>query len=413
MAHARLSPSSAHRWMRCPGSVVLSDGTPDRGSAYAAEGTVAHDFGAKLLEDPTFEVPVGDTVEADGFHVHVTPEMKHHVHDYAKLVREYAGDGLLMAEQKVSIGHLTGEDGATGTSDVIIVKGTELIVIDLKYGMGLKVFAEENEQLQMYALGAYAAVELLHDITEVTMVIHQPRLNHVSEWTISLAKLLEFAEDIAAAAAQVSAAADLDFAVNIQGSADGSLMDDGFLSAGEKQCKFCAAKATCPALKAEVFASVSSMAAASAADFADLVAPKVAADTDGGLLAEAMSKVKLIEGWCDAVRAETERRLLSGTAVVGFKLVQGRGTRKWTEEEKVEKILKGFRFRVDDIYERKLVSPAKAEKLLKEKPERWEKVKPFITQSDGKPSVALATDARPAMATMVADDFRDLAQTAK
>ena len=212
MAHAKLSPSGAHRWMACPGSVVLEADYPDEGSSYAREGSAAHELAAIVLEedDDTAANYIGKRVEFyDGDEPvlwEVTEDMARHVDDYVKLVREYAQGGTLMVEQRLGIGHITGEEGAKGTSDVVIVKGGELIVMDLKFGMGVKVDAAENPQLQLYALGALNEFDMLADFHTITMVIHQPRLNHVSEWSIPVQDLHAFADRARDAAAKVERA---------------------------------------------------------------------------------------------------------------------------------------------------------------------------------------------------------------
>ena len=212
MAHAKLSPSGAHRWMACPGSVVLEAHYPDSSSDYAREGSAAHELAAIVLEEKDDRAAnyVGKRVEFfdgnDPVLWEVTQSMADHVDDYVKLVREYAQGGTLMVEQRLGIGHLTGEEDAKGTSDVVIVKGGELIVMDLKFGMGVKVDAADNPQLQLYALGALNEFDMLGDFHTVTMVIHQPRLNYVSEWSIPVQALLQFGEEVRAAAANVERA---------------------------------------------------------------------------------------------------------------------------------------------------------------------------------------------------------------
>jgi hypothetical protein len=123
-----------------------------------------------------------------------------------------------------------------------------------------------------------------------------------------------------------------------------------------------------------------------------------------------MAKVGLVEDWCKSIRAETERRLLAGKRVDGFKLVEGkRGNRRWGSEAEVEDLFKTFRMRQDEMYDLSLISPTKAEKVFKQNPKRWAKVTELITQSEGKPSVAPATDKRPEMVVSnLTDEFRDL-----
>ena len=158
---------------------------------------------------------------------------------------------------------------------------------------------------------------------------------------------------------------------------------------------------------------VGGSAAATLDEFADFVPETVDMQTGDNYLPIAMAKVELVEQWCKAVRAEVERRLLAGQQVDGYKLVEGkRGNRKWGSEESVEALFKSFRLRQDEMYDFSLISPTKAEKLFKENPKRWAKVKDLITQNEGKPSVASANDKRPALVVQsVADDFRDLLPT--
>ena len=386
-AHARLSPSGAHRWMRCPGSVALEAPFPDNSNRYSAEGTLAHDLAARYFQDAVDpHTLVGTEATVDGFDFTISKEMAAFVVDYAKLVREYAEGGMLLVEKRVDFSPVINVPDSFGTSDAIIIKGDELIVVDLKYGMGVKVDATENEQLQLYALGALNDFGILADFAMVTMVIHQPRLNHVSEWTIPVEQLREFGED-----ARLSAVEVLDH-------------ETPRLEAGEKQCRFCKAKAVCPALNDSV--SLATAGVATVADFAEFL-PTLVEDE----LSTAMSRVELVEQWCKGIRAEVERRLLAGTPVEGYKLVAGRkGNRAWADAAEAEQIMKkSFRLRDDDMYTKVLISPVAAEKLLKDTPKRWARVQDLITRGEGKPSVAPATDTRPALAiASVADEFRAL-----
>jgi len=411
MAHAKLSPSGAHRWMRCPGSVVLEAQYPDESSSYAREGTAAHELAALVLEDDeaTAQAYVGKRIayndHGEDVQWPITQDMADYVDDYVKLVRERAEGATLLVERKLPIDHITGEKGATGTSDVVIIDhaNAEIVVIDLKYGMGVRVSAEENEQTQLYALGALEEYSVLGDFAHVSMLIHQPRLNHVSEWTITVEQLLTFAKSASFAAGQCDLARSL----------DGEDAIAGFLSPGEKQCRFCKAKATCPALRAEITEVVGGSSAATLDEFSDFTPEPVDMQTGDNYLPIAMAKVGMVEDWCKAVRAEVERRLLAGQNVDGYKLVEGkRGPRKWSDADDIEQLFKSFRLRQDEMYDFTLISPTKAEKVFKENPKRWAKVQERITQSTGKPSVAPATDKRQAIAVQsVADDFRDLMQT--
>lgn len=347
---------------------------------------------------------LGEKIRVGTREFEVTRDMAGHVQRYVDFVRQKAEGKMLLVEQRVPIGHITGEEGAAGTADAIVIDATnrEIIVIDLKYGMGVKVEAEENEQAQMYALGAVEECEVLADIDHITMVIYQPRIaDGVSEWRISRADLERFAERAAAGGDNVRAAAKL--------GTDHDGWGEQYLSPSTKGCRFCKAKSSCPALRAELF-EVMGAAPATPEDFAEFLVDEVTDQTGDNWLSVSMSKVDMVEGWCKAVRAEVERRLLKGGSVDGFKLVQGRqGPRKWVDETKAEELLKSFKLKQDEMYDRSVISPTTAEKLLKENARRWPKVEALITRSDGKVSVAPASDKRSAASVVAtAEDFRDL-----
>jgi hypothetical protein len=374
--------------MRCPGSLLLEEKLPDTSSVYADEGTAAHEVAAWILasdlDEATARKVVGELgVEVNGKVWPITDDMIDHCIDYAKLVREYANGSPILVERRLEFSHVVDVPNQFGTSDAVVLGGDTLFVVDLKYGMGVKVDAMDNEQLQLYALGALKEYEFLGDFQYVQMVVHQPRLNHVGEYVVTVPELLAFGRRAKEAAAM-------------------ALTPNATLVPGEKQCRFCKAKATCPALREEVLDIV----AADASDFDALTANNVRTDGDTDYLSVAMDKVSLVEDWCKAIRAEVERRLMAGQTVPNYKLVEGRqGNRAWVDKEAIEALFQSWRLRKDEMYDFSLISPTKAEKLLT--PVRWEKAQSLISRSAGKPSVAPVTDRRPAISggAATADEF--------
>jgi len=410
--------------MACAGSAALERGLLS-GSVYSDEGTAAHALGAMCLvagDDPArylgrlLHVLDGDYVEtlpetgdvtgARSFPVNA--EMVEAISKYVTGVRErmqeYTLAGALqvdlLVEQALPIEHITGEAGAVGTGDAVIIAvfahRTVVDVWDLKYGRGVAVDAVGNEQGQMYALGALEKYALLYDFTDARITISQPRASDTPrEWDRTVEQLAEF---------KLKASSAARLATDIMA---GVYVGTPALVPGAEQCRFCKAKATCPALADYVGVTVG-------ADFSALAASKTAIEvpSDLSLLGVKLAAVGLIEDWCKAIRGAVEGALFGANnsaaaqAMLGFKLVQGRrGNRAWSSAEDVEALLKKMRLKREEMYTFSLISPTVAETLLGAQPKRWDKVLPMITQAPGQPSVAPIDDKRAALVFAPADDF--------
>jgi hypothetical protein len=426
--HARLSPSGAEKWATCPGSMALEALEPDSSNDYSDEGTAAHFLAALCLEQGknaadfrTQSIAIFNGKADWKFCAHKYPgvkmgnvftiddEMAGHVQTYLDKVREYATGKMLMVEQRMSISHLTGEEDAAGTGDTVIldIEGSEIIVADLKYGMR-EVDGDNNKQLKIYALAALKEFEMYGDFQTVRTVIIQPRIGHYPEWSCTIDELQAFGMEVRAAADEAQKAK--------------ALYDQGceitaFLNPGD-HCRnnYCKARATCPALSKFVTDSIGEdFENMDAKNYTQAIGSDMVRALTPEQLGEKMDAIALIEDWCKAVRAKVEAELFAGRAVPGYKLVQGKkGNRQWTSKEEAEAMLKGFKLKVGEMYDLKLISPTSAEKLAKAAvigPRQWPKLSAYITQAEGSPSVAPESDKRPALVvTPVADAFEDLTQ---
>lgn len=374
--------------MNCPGSVVLEAGQPDGESDSSREGSIAHALAAHCLLNKLNAVDVAEVKYEDKI-VPVTAEMQGYVQEYLDYVWARAAGLDLMVEQRVELEPFTGEKGAQGTADAIVLAdtGEYLDLIDLKYGANPKnkVLAENNEQLQMYALGAIRQFEMFGEFKKVRLHIHQPRLDHEDMWETDSAALVAFAAGVAKAVERIR-------------EAQKSNSLEGFLHPGTKTCTWCRAKAVCPALASQV-------AQATGADFNDVTQTALIDPPDIGA---AMDKAELIEIWLKGVRAKAEGDLLNGQPVRGYKLVEGKkGNRDWTDDAAAEKEMKAMRLTQEKMYSFKLLTPTKIEKVLKNNPKLWARLDILIDRKPGKPSVAHANDPRPVYDPKPAADFSD------
>lgn len=424
--HAKLSPSASHRWLYCHGSLALEQQFKDSGnSEFAAEGSAAHLVGETclgenrsaydligvkiLVDDNGAHFAVDEPVtKGEVFTYVVDEEMAMYVQfGYVAPVKEIVGNDFQFfeVENRVDFSAIVNLDGQFGTSDVIAVtKDGELQIHDLKYGRGEICYATKNSQLMLYALGALEKFELMYDITSVRVFIHQPRLEHFSEWGCSLEELRAFGEFAKEQAAKTIKLIEV---INLHGEKHAlDLIPPEAYSPGDKECRWCKAKAICPALADFVKKTID-------CDFE--VIEDVSIDFKPLPVDELSSKMQacdLIEIWIHGVRAEVERRLFEGIHVPKYKLVKGRkGARYWTVEVPgVERALKKAKLKTDQIYTKKIISPSQVELLKKSgaiTAKAWLAIQALIDQNDGKPSVAPEYDKREALVleNAAADDF--------
>jgi hypothetical protein len=365
MKHATLGASSAHRWAYCPGSVAASADLPNTSSPFAEEGTAAHEMAEEVL---------GSSWPMTKLNNFENQEMANHVFVYTEYVeRLKTGADLTMIEQRVDYSDWV--PGGFGTADAIVLRGDTLHVIDLKYGMGVQVYAENNPQGMLYALGAYNEIRHAADVKRVVITIVQPRLDHISEWEISIPDLLKWAEWISQRA-------------------EATEEPDAPRIAGESQCKFCLAKHNCGALlKHTTDAMLTEFE-----DLDNLPPPDTLTEEQVGA---ALAAKSLIEGWLNAVQAHVVERLENGQGFPGFKLVAGRSSRSWIDEDAALKNLSEMVGLDRAMTEPKLISPPQAENVLGSK--RKADIQSMIAKAEGKPTLAPDSDKRPAVNVQLSD----------
>jgi hypothetical protein len=403
--HAQLSPSKRSRWALCPGSIREEAKYPETGSGPAAiDGTHSHTLLEHCikngLSDPHDQV--GEVFNDHEGTFMVDSDRAARVKIAIDYIREESVGGMfkVISEERVDPEHLLGRKDLSGTVDCQIIGGDILELIDYKDGMGV-VSAEGNLQLEQYAYGVLADYKLpvngAYPFSTVRMTIIQPKLalrgmHPITSYEVSVRHLLANMGTIIAQAAATDA-------------------PDAPLVPGESQCKFCRAKGSCSALANNVMKEVGIMfqpVVTQTLDVAQQSADKDPSTMDDAQIAQIMEAAPLMRQLLEGVEKEALRRLESGGTIPGLKLVHGRGSRAWAlpEEEMAEKLVK-MGIPKTAVYETKLVSPAKAEKLTWEKrdgtkvtlTERQLKRmdQEYVSKLAGKLTVVPESDARPAV----------------
>lgn len=397
-AHSTLGPSKAEQWVNCPGSIALcAKAPPQAPSKYAAEGTVAHSIAEKfvtgVLDAEAMNELIGSVVQQDGFDIEITEEMFDGAVEWKDLIdgdranlEATPGAIKVQGHAELRVHAQSVDERVWGTSDYILFKkGKKLIAYDYKFGAGHGVDPEENMQAALYLLGAMETIAGTA-FDELEIVIHQPRGQHrdgpVRRWLAPKEWLEEFRLRAKAAAAE-------------------TLRPDARVVAGE-WCRWCAAKPYCPA--------VHSQAQERAMTTFDAVAPEKvkAADKLAEMRLLPIEKVAKVAEYeavfkaiVEAAKDVIRERLTEGQPVPGWKLVDGReGNREWIDEDAVVAEFSPS-LGVDRLYERKLLSPAKLEKIVGKK----HPLDHLVTRKPGEKAIARDTDRRPAAATAAQDAF--------
>lgn len=407
--HALLSPSSANKWVACAAAPAAElQAEKEILNIYAAEGTAAHFLASECLDQGGFKL--GDCtglviyINKDGeacwdepegsyyFKFPVTSSHIEHVDKYLASLQEFAGeDGILMPEQKLDLFPITGEKDAKGTSDAVVIRGTELQVHDLKYGMKI-VDAHENRQLIVYAAAALEEYSFMYDIDTITMVIHQPRVfDNPSVYTVTLEEFHLLLEPIKVAAA---------LALEVLSVPDPFEYAYAGIHCSDNYCK---ARLTCPVLLREV-ENATEEAEQFMGDLAEGFGEATSTVDESAAflqrLGDLAAKIPMVESWCkDIMSRVTAEILANGNKVPGFKAVMGKkGNRAWSSEEAFAALVRGMRVKRELLYVEKPVSPAALDDLKKAgtvTEDHWKRLQKAVTWAEPKPTVALASDKRP------------------
>ena len=357
--HALLSASSAHRWLACPPSAVAAEAYPAQDTDFTREGTLAHEVAEVVARDANPAQIYNPVTEG------ITQEMVECAEGYRDYIQELtkSDDAVVLLEQRVDFSPWV-PDGF-GTCDCIIIQGETLTIIDYKYGQGVPVSAVDNPQMKLYALGALNDYGIAYDVARVEMHIYQPRLNNVSDCSLMVEDLLEWAENTVKPVAAKAAKGEGDYA------------------AGE-HCRFCPHAGRCRELTRICTEYVETHSLR--------VALPVLAPHE---VAEVLRMEPLVSLWIKRVKDQALTTLLEGGEIPGYKVVEGKlGNRKWKDELEVAEALKAAGYTQEDYTETKLLSPAAMDKAIGKK-KVAELLTDHIDRSPGAPTVVPETDKRP------------------
>jgi len=369
--HALLSASSSERWLHCPPSARLCESYDDKGSNYAAEGTDAHELCEYKLrralgmeaKDPTenltwFNEEMADC--ASGYAAYILEQVE--------AAKQTCADPVVLIEQRVDFSRWV--ESGFGTADCIIIADGTLQICDYKHGLGVLVSAEKNPQMQCYALGALELFDGIYDIDHVRMVIYQPRRDNISTYELSKDELYRWADEV------LKPTADLAFA------------GDGNFLCGE-WCGFCKAKHDCRA-RADANLELARY---------DFKLPPLLRDEE---VEEILTRVDDLVAWATDIKEYALQQAISGKEWNGWKLVEGRSNRRYTNETEVADAVSSAGF---DPYDHKVLGVTAMQKLLG-KSRFDELLAAYIEKPQGKPTLVPESDKRPVMNT-AKNDFME------
>lgn len=372
--HAVLSASGASRWMNCtPSAQLEAKYGVKTNSEYAAEGTLAHELAEMLLSSFLKKQNAWNFAAIENNPLY-TPDMPDYVAQYVEycqgayneLLKLHPQDTEMRIESKLDLSRYVPE--SFGTADCIVVGGDTMEIIDLKYGKGVVVYADDNPQLKLYALGAYDLLGMLYDIKTVRLTIVQPRLDSISSWELPLDDLLAWAEN------------------ELREKAHLAYTGQGEPTIGA-WCKFCSVKSRCTALYQEALDVADN-------DFED--DPRIMTDEQ---VSDILSRSDLITDFLDAVKEYALNQALEGKSWPNFKLVEGRSVRKFGAEDSVIAAVLEESFPDvprEEFFTSKIKGITDLEKLLGKK-KFAEMLGDYIVKPAGKPTLVSAADKRPAI----------------
>lgn len=362
--HALLSASSSHRWLNCPPSARLCDSYGDKSSNYAAEGSDAHnlcEFRLKTAlgihdKDPTPNL------------TYYNEEMEECANGYATYILELlenakkiCPDPQVLIEQRLDFSRFV-EEGF-GTGDCVVIADGTLHIVDYKHGQGVLVEAEDNPQMKLYALGALEIFDGIYDIETVSMTIYQPRRDNVSTHTVFKESLYQWADEILKPTAELAYAG------------------KGEFRCGE-WCQFCKIKHECRT-RADYNMELARY---------DFKLPPLLADDE---FEEILGKIDTLISWASDIKEYALQAAISGKQWHGWKLVEGRSNRRYTDELAVADTVTTAGY---DPFEHKVLGITAMTSLLGKK--RFEELLgSYIQKPQGKPTLVPESDKRQAIET--------------